>query len=178
MKRNIVLIIFLLIFLLLAIPANQVHADLGPKPTMTFDIQYQTSSPLYIDDVDLLLCDDDQCTTFSPLENNLGPQNIACSSNDQCTSMAYGYSEYHKLVLRFSDGMSFESNVFTKKHFDANYEVIVTDDALIVEPKGGKFNPMGLAVLGVFTGTCLFALLSLGLLITLLIMAVKEAGQP
>ena len=159
---------FVMAFVFLAAVVGPVGADMGPKPTMTFDLVYETAEPLDVVEVELFLCDDVDCSAGRLLEKDLGPQDIDCLEPGRCESMAYGYADYHRLILTFSDGVTRESNIFEKKHFDATYEVIVQEDALVVESTGGKLiNPMGLVVGGAFLGTCLFGLLMIGLLIVL-----------
>ena len=50
-------------------------------------------------------------------------------------------AEYHRLVLSFSDGITRESNVFTKKSFEANYTVTIEENDLVVEEGRGYPNP-------------------------------------
>ena len=37
--------------------------------------------------------------------------------------MAYGYADYMYITFDFTDGTSLTSNIFTKDHFDAEYEI-------------------------------------------------------
>ena len=122
---------WLLLTLFLLLPASPVYADVGPKPSMRFTFEYQID-PVEILDGQQIECDDEACLNGEPLEE-LGPQRFTCSQGE-CSSLAYGYSDYHKLVIRFSDRTR-ESNVFTKNAFSAHYRVTVTEDALIVDEK-------------------------------------------
>ena len=169
---------FVLSLVFLTAVAEPVGADMGPKPTMTFDLVYETAEPLDVVEIELFLCEDADCTAGRLLEKELGPQNINCPEPGLCQSMAYGYAEYHRLMITFSDGVTRESNIFEKARFDATYKVIVQDDGLLVESTGGKLiNPMGLVVGGVFLGTCLAGLLALGLLVLLILNIVLDWKQ-
>jgi hypothetical protein len=51
-----------------------------------------------------------------------------------CSSLAYSYSEYHRLKITFSDGLTRQSNIFIGR-FSSNYLVTVNETGLRVEPK-------------------------------------------
>lgn len=74
--------------------------------------------------------------------------------------MAYSFSEYHQLRLTFSDGVTRESNIFTKKAFEANYKVTIGKNDLLVEEGRGYPNPsiyfLGLIVLNILLLTAAF----------------------
>lgn len=116
----------------LLLPTVQAHADVGPKPEMNFRFTFD-DAPLAIVSGQLIECDDESCATGEPLEE-LGPQDFSCSESE-CSSMAYTYASYHKLVIEFEDRTR-ESNVFAKKAFRARYEVTVSEtDLQVVETK-------------------------------------------
>ena len=119
----------LLVIFMLILPAQRVKADLGPKPSMHFTFNNETEF-IPILSGQQLECEDETCSRTESLEV-FGPQGFSCTE-DECSSMAYTYRKYHKLVIEFADRTR-ESNVFTKKAFSANYEVTVTSDALIVK---------------------------------------------
>jgi len=119
--------------ILLSFPAASASADIGPKPTMEFTFEYQIE-PVDIVEGQLIECEDEECKTGEPLEQ-LGPQDFTCERNT-CSSMAYGYAPYHKLVIQFTD-QARESNVFTKQASQAAYKVTVSESALLVEEVGG-----------------------------------------
>jgi len=107
-----------------------VYADLGNKPSMQFNFVYKTSQPVTIIDGIQLECEDINCLQANPLED-YGPQGFSCRDQN-CRSLAYGYdTKYHKLIINFSDKQR-ESNIFTKKGYDATYNVTVLDNELIV----------------------------------------------
>jgi len=134
------IIAILLAIILLSFP---VYADLGPKPQMTFNLIYQTSSSVELLGGQQIQCEDKDCVESHPLEP-LGPQHFECGSN-QCQSMAYGYSSYQKLILNFSDKVR-ESNIFAATpSYNEKYNVLVTDSGLVVE-NPNTFTSSGLPV--------------------------------
>lgn len=92
-----------------------VRADMGPKPSMEFGFVYETDAALTIIGGDQLECADLACADAARLEE-AGPQRFTCTATD-CSSMAYGYEDYHRLVIEFSDGVTRESNVFSRVCF-------------------------------------------------------------
>jgi hypothetical protein len=109
---------------------QNVSADIGRKPSMVFNLVYETIQPVYIVSGQQIECDNKDCVGERPLEN-LGPQRFSCQQ-DSCKSMAYGYGPYHKLVIVFSD-KNRESNIFKANSFNAIFDVRVTDSGLIVK---------------------------------------------
>jgi hypothetical protein len=124
---------------LLLLPTAVVHADIGPKPTMEFTFEYEIE-PVSIVSGQLIQCDDEACTTGDPLEQ-VGPQEFSCGEQS-CYSMAYGYSDYNKLVITFTDKVR-ESNVFTKRASEATFKVTVSESALLVEEVGSGIGNLG-----------------------------------
>jgi hypothetical protein len=112
-------------------PAVPARADAGPKPSMRFTFQFD-GDPISIVSGQLMECQDEACADAEPLQE-LGPQRLTCTETD-CSSIAYGYAPYHKLVIEFADGTR-ESNVFTKKAYMARYQVNVSEDGLLVEER-------------------------------------------
>jgi len=126
MKRQSVtrwLPVLILAGLLVMLPSQFARADTGPKPTMSFSFIYEINPAPEISSGSLLDCTDADCAEAEPLQQ-LGPQHFDCSTSS-CFSMAYGYSDYHRLVLVFSDGVTRQSNIFTKTQFASEYEVTV-----------------------------------------------------
>ena len=142
----------LLLALLFMLAASPASADMGPKPSMDFTIQFE------IDEVELvegklLLCDDASCQTYIEFK---GP--FHCTANT-CSSYAlWGeaeeYVEYHRLVLTFADRIR-ESNVFTKQSHGARYRVLVRSDQVEVyeDRLAAMFTPYMILC---FTGAFLF----------------------
>jgi hypothetical protein len=115
---------------ILSILINFISADLGPKPTMEFNIQYETSNQITLINGSQYQCEDKDCNNIKRL-SEYGPQRFLCNSNS-CRSAAYGYSPYQKLILNFSDKQR-ESQIFYTNAFNAKFNVRVTDSELIVE---------------------------------------------
>jgi hypothetical protein len=118
-----------LVFFLL--PTSIAQADVGPKPGIHLIFEYEIN-PVSIVSGQLIECDDEACTSGEPLQE-MGPQHFTCTENE-CSSIAYGYSDYLKLVIQFEDKTR-ESNVFTKKALNAEYTVTVSEDSLSVKEK-------------------------------------------
>jgi hypothetical protein len=121
--------LFLLAAVAALLPLATVRADAGPKPTADFEFEYQID-PIDIVEGQLIECEDETCETGNPLEE-LGPQHFECTATS-CSSIAYGYATYMKLVITFTDRVR-ESNVFAKKAFNAAYKVTVSESSLQVE---------------------------------------------
>lgn len=172
--KYILLIPLLLPLFLLTVPIEPAQADIGPKPSMEFEFEYETGAPYDILDGIQLECDNPDCSDAEPLED-LGPQRFTCELNS-CFSMAYGYSPYHRLRIRFEDIKTRESNVFESDSFSMSYRVIVREDDLIVEKIRGRSNPLGWTLLALLIGGFLAILLSIGFII-LMILIMLRAGE-
>jgi hypothetical protein len=162
------------LFAALLQPVHAVRADAGPKPTMKFTFVYETASPLTIVSGEQLECEAATCDDAQPLEE-LGPQRFTCTG-DSCSSMAYGYSDYHRLRIRFSDGVTRESNVFTKKFYLANYRVTVREDDLWVEERLGLSNPLVLVLVAGLAGF-LFVGVDVVALLVVIVLLILRAGH-
>jgi hypothetical protein len=116
------------------IPLQNAAADTGPKPGMEFEFVYETASgPLLIEDGVQYECGQPDCSDAIILED-AGPQGFRCDETT-CSSVAYGYRDYHYLELTFSDGKTRQSNVFQTAGFNSAYKVTVREDDLLVEPR-------------------------------------------
>lgn len=104
-------------------------ADIGPKPSMSFRLKYQTSAPVQLLSGEQMQSFDPGFADARPLAA-FGPQGFS-ARQDHCFSSAYGYAPYQKLVLKYSDRVR-ESNIFSSVPGDVTYDVLVTDTALIV----------------------------------------------
>lgn len=123
---------FILAVLAVLLFQDAASADIGPKPSMEFNLIYETTQPIMLIDGQQLQCEDGNCSQPRPLEQ-LGPQGFYFEQ-DSCSSMAYSYAPYQKLVLNFSDGTR-ESNVFEAGSYNARFDVRVTDTGLVVEER-------------------------------------------
>jgi len=92
--------------------------------------------------------------------------------------MAYSYSDYHRLVLEFSDGVTRQSNIFTKTQFTAKYDVTVYAGHMeVVEQTGGVPWPLfGNTFFNRLPGI-IFVCLTGPILVFLIVLLVK-AGRP
>lgn len=130
---------YLIIFSLCAVflIPSVASADLGPKPSMTFDISVPEGVSLI--EGEQIECEDVECKKSQPL-GEAGPQRFFCITQDkQCFSRAYGYALYHKLSLKFSDRTR-ESNVFTSRAFDASFSVKVVNEKVLIEEKKSEIS--------------------------------------
>jgi len=128
-----------------AIPSQTVRADTAPKPTMQFEFEYEISpAPSIVSGIQEE-CYQADCSDAHPLMKG-GPQHFACTTVD-CSSLAYSYSEYHRLKITFSDGKTRQSNVFSKRFFYASYRVTVRENDLLVEEQRGTGMPFPYSLL-------------------------------
>lgn len=149
-----------LLLVALLFSPRAVSADIGSKPEMTFEFVYETAEPLTIVAGEQWQCDTPRCANPRLLEEG-GPQGFRCSATD-CTSTAYGYSDYNRLVIAFSDGVTRESNVFETRSFNNNYRVTVRPDDMQVGWTGGS-NPRTRLLAGVLLVCACLLLLVAGL---------------
>lgn len=167
--------VFLLLILILAlVPTPVALADTGPKPTMDFEFKQEVSgASLTITSAILYECEQSDCSDASPLKE-LGPQRLTCDANS-CSALAYGFSPYHRLEIRFSDGKTRQSNIFTTAGFASKYTVTIRPDDLLVEAQFtlGVLPPTLLLLLV----ACLCALIGLGLIVRLIIFLVRRSKK-
>jgi hypothetical protein len=165
---------FLIVVVVLAlIPTQSVQADMAPKPSMIFKFIFETDSPLQITDGDLMVCEDAACSQVSSFEE-LDTNILFRCDLESCSSFAYGYPEHQfYLKISFSNGETWESNLFGKEHYQAYYEVTVRENDLVVEEIGGRNNPMGYFWGGLF----IIGGLAIGLVITLVMIVAKGKGE-
>ncbi|OGO18318.1 MAG: hypothetical protein A2Z14_03905 [Chloroflexi bacterium RBG_16_48_8] len=167
-----VLVLFLLF---ISLPTNHADADMGPKPSMDFEFEYESGQSLEIIDGILYECDLPDCSDAKPLEE-LGPQRSSCTAY-ACSSLAYGYSDYHRLLIRFSDGKERQSNVFQSDSFNSTFRVLVRENDLFVEKIHGGSIPFGWTLIGLFCGTILSSLMVLVMLIFLVFHPPQHWGR-
>ena len=161
----------ILLFLQMLLPAQIALADTGPKPTMDFQFKWElTGSPVTITSGILYECKQSDCSDAAPLQQ-LGPQGFRCDS-ESCSATAYGFSDYHKLEIQFSDGKTRQSNVFKTAGFDSKYTVTVRPDDLLVEAQFslGVFPPFGIIVI-----TCICLVVALSVVAVLIISFVRRS---
>jgi hypothetical protein len=169
MRAQRTLLTLALLLAMLGLAVGEVRADAGPKPSMTFNFVYEIEPAPTIVAGEQIQCDDATCTSGKALEE-AGPQGFRCTKTT-CTSMAYGYRDYHRLVIEFSDGVTRESDVFEQRGFNGIYTVTVREDDLEVTPRGGLGSRIGLIV-GLVAGGAVVGLLIGGLLLGLIVVVV------
>ncbi|MBN2043534.1 MAG: hypothetical protein JW757_00835 [Anaerolineales bacterium] len=151
-------------------------ADVGPKPTADFEIIYQVNPVPELTGYDLYQCSSVDCQDAHRLEE-AGPQQFVCHQ-DACTSMAYGYSEYMYITFDFADGTSLTSNLFTKNHFNAEYQIFVSDTELIVTETGGSntgnLGPLEGVIIGFSAVLVCGGLLFLGTIILVIVVVLNN----
>jgi hypothetical protein len=128
MSKRILPLLLLLIF----IPTTSVFADMGPKPHMEFEIEFEGEESLIKSGI-MYECDQPDCSDAQPLEE-VAVQGFYCYETF-CNAVAYGFKKYHRIELAFADGRTLESNVFETVGFISNYTVTVRETDLLVEER-------------------------------------------
>ena len=160
-QRDLMLIVLMVLALGIGLAARP--ADVGPKPSMSFEFVFE-GDPIEIISGQMLECDQPDCSDGVPLEE-AGPQGFECTATG-CSALAYTFDDYHQLVIEFSDKTR-TSNVFEKHGFAAKYTVQVSGDGLEVREKRGRLDSclcsswLSTLVLETLTAGLLFALLQL-----------------
>ncbi len=165
-------ILLALILIGLGAGTQAARADMGPKPSMEFEFVYESSTTLTISEGIQLECSDETCFDAKPLER-IGPQYFDCTDTE-CFSRAYGYAEYYRLSISFSDGVTRESNVFDKTYYNANYRVTVRENDLLVEETGGSMNPMTF----ILVAGCVLVTSIITLFVILIFLIVRARREP
>jgi len=111
--------------------APAAHADMGPKPSMTFAFTFAKAGQTIRSGV-LLTCEDAGCAKPEPLER-AGPQGFDCQPQS-CFGRAYGFKPYAMLDLTMSDGRTLKSNVFNTQTLLGKFNVAVGAGSLNVQP--------------------------------------------
>lgn len=158
----------------LAVP-HPAYADVGPKPSMEFEFIQAAGAPVVIVEAVLLQCQDPDCLQSYPLEE-IGPQRFLCNAGS-CSSMAYGYAEYQRLQVKFSDGKTRQSNIFRKKYFEARYQVTVRPLDLLVEEQRGSLNPLGVVLVSAIVVGCLLGLIMIAMVAVIVFWAFKARQE-
>ncbi len=143
--------------LLILLLAPLLMADTGPKPSAVFEIEYEIEPIPELTEYALFECVDAACAETYLLEE-LGPQHFDCTQYE-CSSMAYGYADTMKIALTFADGITRTSNIFTKKHFNAEYRITVRAEDLVVRETGGSGNPFTTFLIVAISAICFVGIL-------------------
>jgi hypothetical protein len=163
------LILILAMVIAAFMPLSSVSADTGPKPTM--DFQFMQGFPglaVSILSGTLFECDRSDCQDAAPLMQ-AGPQRFYCEATN-CHALAYGFSNYHRLQIQFSDGKTRQSNIFKTDQFQSIYKVTIRQDDLLVEPQISLnlFSPWTYILL------CICCLVVIALLIGVILWSVRS----
>lgn len=111
--------------------ALNAHADIGPKPTMSFE--WKSKGDVDLRTIKLLQCEKKDCEDAKPL-SEVGPQHFRCEQ-DSCSAMAYGFSEFGQLMGKTSVGKDVKSNVFRSSGMKSEYVVSAKGNKIKVEAK-------------------------------------------
>ncbi|MGD0610413.1 MAG: hypothetical protein ABSB41_02780 [Anaerolineales bacterium] len=163
------LTLVLLLVIIVFMPPRSVAADTGPKPTM--DFQFMQSFPgqaVTIVSGTLFECDRSDCQDAKPLVVG-GPQRFTCGTTT-CHALAYGFSDYHRLLIQFSDGKARQSNIFKTAQFQSVYKVTIRQVDLLVEPQISLnlFSPWTYILL------CLCCLIVIALVVVAIVLLVRS----
>src|SRR5215212_7704163 len=165
--------LLVLLLILQVLPAQNVLADTGPKPTMDFEFKYESTEehPTIVSGT-LYECQKSDCSDAAALQQ-LGPQGFRCDPNS-CSATAYGFAPYHKLKIEFSDEETRQSNIFQTAGFDSKYTVAVGPADLLVEAqfRVGTLPRMALIVI-----TCICALVGVGLVVGLIVLLIRRSKK-
>jgi len=145
------LLILLIILPAVCLPLGRARADVGPKPTVEFSFKQEFSGPtVTITSGTLLQCDQPDCSDAHPLPGDMGPQQFSCEALT-CSGLAYGFTDYGKLEITFSDGKTRQSNIFAIQSFESCYDVAIQENDLVVRE---RVNPASLSLLVVCLCCC------------------------
>jgi hypothetical protein len=176
-RLNIILAVLLVVSVVILVPFQVARADSGHKPSMHFEFALEVDPALTIVSGAQFECQTADCSDAIPLDL-IGAQGFRCRLTD-CSSVAYGYSDYHRLSIDFSDGKTRLSNVFGNKYFEAYYRVTVREQDLFVEELPGKKEPLSpfvaITFMGFFFLFCIIAIIGLPFLVILIILITRNA---
>lgn len=173
MISKLIKLFVLLLILQVLLPAQNVFADTGPKPTMDFEFKYESTEehPTIVSGI-LYECQKSDCSDAAPLQQ-LGPQGFRCDS-ESCSATAYGFAPYHRLKIEFSDEETRQSNIFQTAGFDSKYAVTVGPADLLVEAQFSLGTLPRIAILAI---TCLCALAGVGLVAGLIVFLIRRSKK-
>jgi hypothetical protein len=164
--------LILLVFVISCLPYQSASADMGPKPTMDFTFtQAFPGTPVSIASGTMFECAQADCSDAKPLME-AGPQRFSCEAAS-CHALAYGFSDYHRLEIEFSDGKTRQSNIFKTSEFNATYKVTIREADLLVEPNItlGTLSPY------IFILVCCCCLLGVVVVIMIVLMIARRRSK-
>jgi hypothetical protein len=134
MRAKYTRVLILLVLWISCLPFQTASADIGPKPSMEFTFTQEFSgTQVSIISGTLFECQQSDCSDAKPLME-AGPQGFRCEATS-CHALGYGFSDYHRLEIQFSDGKTRQSNIFKTAEFNATYNVTIRQADLLVESK-------------------------------------------
>lgn len=164
--------LILLIFVVSLLPVQIASADTGPKPTMEFTFtQDFPGEQVTIVSGTLFECKQPDCSDAKPLME-AGPQRLSCEAKT-CHALAYGFSQYHRLEIEFSDGKTRQSNIFKTAEFNSIYNVTILQDSLLVKQ---QVTPTSVARYLIIP-LCCFCLLGVVAIIVITIVLVRRKNK-
>lgn len=122
------------IFFFFFLTAVTAFADMGPKPTMKFNITYEGNRKAHF--VQFFQLQYASATDLVPSDSlhektQRGPERATCETPEYCRSLAYSYYDFHKLMFVFDDDTLY-SPIFQKAAFNSVYNIRVTDSEVII----------------------------------------------
>jgi hypothetical protein len=175
MRAKYIRALILAVFWISCLPFQTASADMGPKPSMDFTFtQGFPGTQVSIVSGTMFECQQSDCSDAKTLME-AGPQHFGCEATS-CRAQAYGFSDYHRLEIQFSDGKTRQSNVFKTADFNGTYKVTIRQDDLLVEPQIslGIFSPLTYILL---CGCCLLGVLVIVVVVVIVIVIVRRKSK-
>jgi hypothetical protein len=164
----------LLVLLIVVLPF--LVADMGPKPSADFEIIYETDNPSEITGYTLFLCDTEDCSPPDFTEEFF--THFDCDQVS-CNSWGYDYPELMYITFDFADGTTLISNKFSKKHFNAKYEILVGNDYLQVNETGGSNfgrlgGPVGWVIYGLIAAAICGGISNIAVIVLVIVLIIRK----
>jgi hypothetical protein len=174
MRKQYAKALILLVFMISFLPMQSASADLGPKPTMYFNFTQELSgTQVTIVSGELFECKQSDCSDAKPLEQ-VALQGFGCEALT-CHARAYGFSDYHRLEIEFSDGKTRQSNIFKTAELDSIYKVTIRQDDLLVEPQFSSTDYAPYLIILLCCCCCLFGIVAM--IIVVVMMVVRSRNK-
>ncbi len=118
------------------------HADIAPAEQISYEFTFADMAPLKIvpTQSEQIQCADNQCLEPKAL-GRFGIQKLECNESS-CYAVSYKLDHFQKLIIKFEDGKTLESEIFPKpKGRKSLMTVTVTPQELKVQQKKSGFIP-------------------------------------
>ena len=135
-SRRLSIVILMTLSLLIVFPWQRAFADIGDKPSLSFEFVFEANTQLTITEGILYTCTDISCVDRQPLQE-LGPQRFSCTETS-CSTTTYGHPDFMQLEVTFSDGITRRSGVFSTSGFHVKYLVTVRESELTVVEESAR----------------------------------------